>query len=73
MGTAEPGSAQNAASVAGAVAGAGMVLVAVPGPAVTDVLRAAGPLDGHVMINAAKSFGRRHRRTARRDLQGRAG
>ena len=30
-------------------------------------------LDGRVMINAAKSFGQQHRRTARRDLQGRAG
>jgi predicted dinucleotide-binding enzyme len=73
MGTAEPGERANAASVADAMAGAGMVLVAVPGTAVTDVLRAAGPLDGRVMINAAKSFGQQHRRTARRDLQGRAG
>lgn len=35
MGTAEPGERANAASVAGAMAGAGMVLVAVPGTAVT--------------------------------------
>ena len=39
MGTAEPGERANAASVADAMAGAGMVLVAVPGTAVTDVLR----------------------------------
>ena len=34
-----------------------MVVVAVPGPAVTDVLQSAGPLDGRVMIDAANSFG----------------
>ncbi len=33
------------------------MLVAVPGPAVTDALQAAGPLDGRVMIDAANSFG----------------
>ncbi len=55
---AELGARAHAASVADAVAGAGVVLVAVPGPAVTDVLRAAGPLDGRVMIDAANSFGR---------------
>ena len=48
----------HAASVAGAVSDAEVVLVAVPGPVVTDVLQAAGPLDGHVMIDAANSFGR---------------
>ena len=47
----------HAASVADAVAAAEVVLVAVPGPAVTDVLQAAGPLDGRVMIDAANSFG----------------
>ena len=40
------------------MADAEVVLVAVPGPVVTDVLQAAGPLDGHVMIDAANSFGR---------------
>jgi 8-hydroxy-5-deazaflavin:NADPH oxidoreductase len=45
------------ASVADAVAGAEVVLVAVPGPVVTDVLQAAGPVDGRVMIDAANSFG----------------
>src|SRR5580704_15920653 len=30
-----------------------VVLVAVPGPAVTDVLQAAGPLDGRIVIDAA--------------------
>jgi 8-hydroxy-5-deazaflavin:NADPH oxidoreductase len=47
----------HAASVADAVAGAEVVLVAVPGPAVTDALQAAGPLDGRVMIDAANSYG----------------
>jgi 8-hydroxy-5-deazaflavin:NADPH oxidoreductase len=54
---AELGQRAHAASVADAVAGAEVVLVAVPGPAVTDVLQAAGPLDGRVMIDAANSFG----------------
>jgi len=54
---AELGARAHAASVADAVAGAEAVLVAVPGPAVTDVLQAAGPLDGRVMIDAANSFG----------------
>jgi 8-hydroxy-5-deazaflavin:NADPH oxidoreductase len=54
---AELGERAHAASVADAVAGADAVLVAVPGPAVTDVLQAAGPLDGRVMIDAANSFG----------------
>ena len=55
---AELGERADSASVADAVAGAEVVLVAVPGPVVTDVLQAAGPLDGHVMIDAANSFGR---------------
>jgi hypothetical protein len=38
----------HAASVADAVAGAEVVLVAVPGPAVTDALQAVGSLDGRV-------------------------
>ena len=53
----ELGERAHAAPVAGAVAGADVVLVAVPGPAVTGVLQAAGPLDGRVMIDAANSFG----------------
>jgi 8-hydroxy-5-deazaflavin:NADPH oxidoreductase len=53
---AELGERADAASVADAVAVAEVVLVAVPGPAVTDVLQAAGPLDGRVMIDAANSF-----------------
>jgi len=56
---AELGERADAASAADAVAGAEVVLVAVPGPAVTDVLQAAGPLDGRVMIDAANSFGPR--------------
>src|SRR5260370_26373643 len=54
---AELGERAHAASVADAVAGAEVVLVAVPGPAMTDVLQAAGPLDGRVLIDAANSFG----------------
>jgi hypothetical protein len=54
---AELGQRAHAASVADAVAGAEVVLVAIPGPAVTDVLQAVGPLDGRVMIDAANSFG----------------
>jgi len=54
---AELGERAHAASVAGAVASVEAVLVAVPGPAVTDVLQAAGPLDGRVMMDAANSFG----------------
>ena len=53
---AELGARAHAALVADAVAGAEVVLLAVPGPAVTDVLHAAGPLDGPVMIDAANSF-----------------
>ena len=55
---AELGERAHAASAADAVAGAEAVLVAVPGPAVTDVLQAAGPLDGRAMIDAANSFRR---------------
>jgi 8-hydroxy-5-deazaflavin:NADPH oxidoreductase len=55
---AELGERARAASVPDAVAGAEVVLVAVPGPVVTDVLHAAGPLDGRIMIDAANSFGR---------------
>jgi hypothetical protein len=54
---AELGDRAHAASVADAVAGAEVVLVAVPGPVVTDVLQAAGPLDGLIVIDAANSFG----------------
>jgi len=54
---AELGERAHAASVAGAVAAAEVVLVAVPGPAVTDALQAAGPLDGRIMLDAANSFG----------------
>src|SRR5260370_538674 len=43
---AELGERAHAASAADAVAGAEVVLLAVPGAAVTDVLQAAGPLDG---------------------------
>jgi 8-hydroxy-5-deazaflavin:NADPH oxidoreductase len=39
------------------MAGADAVLVAVPGPAVTDVLAAAGPLDGKIIIDAANMMG----------------
>jgi 8-hydroxy-5-deazaflavin:NADPH oxidoreductase len=53
---AELGERAHAASVADAVTGAEVVLMAIPGPAVTDVLQAAGPLDGRVMIDAANSF-----------------
>ena len=54
---AELGERAHEASVADAVAAAEVVLVAVPGPAVTDVLQAVGPLDGRIMIDAANSFG----------------
>lgn len=55
---AELGERAHAAPAADAVADAGVVLVAVPGTAVTEVLQAAGPLDGRVIIDAANSFGR---------------
>jgi predicted dinucleotide-binding enzyme/3-methyladenine DNA glycosylase Tag len=54
---AELGQRAHAASVTDALAGADVVVVAVPGPAVTEVLQAAGPLDGRIMIDAANSFG----------------
>ena len=54
---AELGERAHAASVADAVAGAEVVLVAVPGPVVKDVLQAAGPFNGRVMLDAANSFG----------------
>jgi 8-hydroxy-5-deazaflavin:NADPH oxidoreductase len=54
---AELGERAHAALIADAVAGADVVLVAVPGPAVTDTLQAVGPLDGRVMMDAANSFG----------------
>jgi 8-hydroxy-5-deazaflavin:NADPH oxidoreductase len=54
---AELGGRAHAATVAGAVTAADLVLVAVPGPAVTDVLTTAGPLDGKVIIDAANMMG----------------
>jgi predicted dinucleotide-binding enzyme/3-methyladenine DNA glycosylase Tag len=54
---AELGDRAHAASVADAVAAAEVVLVAVPGRVVIDVLQAAGPLDGRIVIDAANSFG----------------
>jgi 8-hydroxy-5-deazaflavin:NADPH oxidoreductase len=54
---AELGERAHVASVADAVAAAEVVLVAVPGPAVTDALQAAGPLDGRIVIDAANAFG----------------
>jgi predicted dinucleotide-binding enzyme len=54
---AELGERAHAASVADAVAGAEVVLVAVPGSAVIDVMAAAGPVDGRVVIDAANWFG----------------
>ena len=54
---AELGERVHAASVADAVAAAEVVLVALRGPAVTDALQAAGPLDGRLMLDAANSFG----------------
>ena len=54
---AELGARAHAATVAGAVAAADVVLVAVPGTAVTSVLTAAGRLDGKVVIDAANMMG----------------
>jgi predicted dinucleotide-binding enzyme/3-methyladenine DNA glycosylase Tag len=54
---AELGERAHAASVADAVASAEVVLVAVPGAVVTEVMQAVGPLDGRVLIDAANSFG----------------
>jgi len=53
----ELGNRAHAATVAGAVAAADVVLVAVPGIAVLDVLSAAGNLDGKVIIDAANMMG----------------
>jgi 8-hydroxy-5-deazaflavin:NADPH oxidoreductase len=55
---AELGERAHAASVAGALAGAEVVLVAVPALAVTGALQAAGPLDGRIVIDAANSLER---------------
>jgi predicted dinucleotide-binding enzyme/3-methyladenine DNA glycosylase Tag len=55
---AELGERAHAASVAGAVAAAEVVLVAVPALAVTGALQAAGPLDGRIVIDAANSLER---------------
>ena len=55
---AELGERAHAASVADSVAGAEAVLVAVPGAAVTDVLRSAGSLADRVLIDAANAFGK---------------
>jgi predicted dinucleotide-binding enzyme/3-methyladenine DNA glycosylase Tag len=55
---AELGQRAHAASVAGAVAGAEVVLVAVPAPAVTGALQAACPLGGRIVIDAANSLER---------------
>jgi 8-hydroxy-5-deazaflavin:NADPH oxidoreductase len=52
----ELGERAHAATVAEGVAAAA-VLVAVPGPAVVDVLTAAGGLDGRVVIDAANMMG----------------
>ena len=65
---AELGEHAHAASVADAAAAADVVLVAVPGPAVTGVLQAAGPLDGRVIIDAANSF--RQQQVTLRSLAG---
>ena len=54
---AELGDRAHAATVPGAVAAADVVLVAVPGPAVVDVLSAAGGLGGKVIIDAANMMG----------------
>jgi hypothetical protein len=48
---------QKAATVPGAVAAADVVLATVPGPAVVDVLSAAGGLGGKVIIDAANMMG----------------
>jgi predicted dinucleotide-binding enzyme/3-methyladenine DNA glycosylase Tag len=54
---AELGERAHAATVTGAVADAEAVLVAVPGPAVVEVLRDAGSLDRKVIIDAANMMG----------------
>jgi 8-hydroxy-5-deazaflavin:NADPH oxidoreductase len=53
----ELGERAHAATVARAVTAAEIVLVAVPGPVVVDVLTAAGSLDGRVAIDAANMMG----------------
>jgi 8-hydroxy-5-deazaflavin:NADPH oxidoreductase len=55
---AELGEHAHAATVADAVAAADVVLVAVPGPEVVDVLTAAGSLGGRVVIDAANMMGK---------------
>ena len=55
---AELGERAHAATVADAVTAAEVVLVAVPGPAVVDVLTAAGSLGGRVVIDAANMMGK---------------
>jgi 8-hydroxy-5-deazaflavin:NADPH oxidoreductase len=54
---AELGDHAHTATVAGAVAAAEVILVAVPGPVVVEVLTAAGSLDGKVVIDAANMMG----------------
>jgi 8-hydroxy-5-deazaflavin:NADPH oxidoreductase len=70
---AELGDRAHAASVADAVAAAEVVLVAVPGPAVTDALQAARPLDGRIMLDAANSFRRQQSLRSLADAFPRAG
>ena len=53
----ELGDRAHAATVTVAVAAAEVVLVAVPGPVVVEVLSAAGRLDGKVVIDAANMIG----------------
>lgn len=53
----ELGDRAHVATVADGVAGAQVVLVAVPGPAVVEALTAAGGLDGQVVIDAANMMG----------------
>ena len=54
---AELGGRAHAATVTDAVAAAEVILVAVPGPAVIEVLTTAGSLDGKVVIDAANMVG----------------
>jgi 8-hydroxy-5-deazaflavin:NADPH oxidoreductase len=53
----ELGDRAHVATVADGLAGAQVVLVAVPGPAVVEALTAAGALDGQVVIDAANMMG----------------
>jgi predicted dinucleotide-binding enzyme len=55
---AELGDRARAAAVPDAVVGADVVLLAVPGTAVTEVLAQAPPADGQVVIDAANAMGR---------------